>query len=303
VKERYGEGPFSIPVYVSLPPGAELAASSLIECSDSTKRDLVPTSPGILMARIEVDYRPSSVSLRVVWDGEAATGWLQQEIENSFQAVSIGVSELPGFPAKEVLPEGYRTALMPTDVWGGFVYGRGDDTHTREHVDSVLQRIAETGVTGVFIVSFLGWGGVSPLPIITIVPEPGGTITISEEDLTYFTARAHTLGLRVTLRFFGVMLNGRDNLRPILQQRHSVAWMSSFFDQYTNLMLEQATAAAHAGVDVFMLNLDDAGLHYDGSEAQWSEGIRALVEEIRQVFPGEVGYDLRMNDVSAILNG
>jgi len=302
-RERYGEGPFSIPVFVSLPPGAELAATAQIECSDGTETDLAPTSTGILMAQIEIRDLPATVSVRVIWDGEAATGWLQQEIDNSFQVISIGVPELPGFPAGITLPEGFRTALMPTDVWGSFVYGRSDDTHTREHVNSTLQRITETGASDVFIVSFLGWGNVSPLPMITVVPEPGGTVTISEEDLTYFTARAHSLGLSVTLRFFGVMLNGRDDLRPILQQHHSLAWMSSFFDQYTDLMLEQAEAATRAGVDVFMLNLDDAGLHYDGSEVQWAEGICDLVEAIRQVFPGEIGYDLRLNDVSEILNG
>ena len=173
-KQRYSEGVVEIPIFVSIPPSATSPSSLSVELRNSQIVPLSLGSSGIHLAHIEVIDLPNTVSLRIRVDGQVATPWLVQEIENSYQTISIGLSELPGSPPLFSLPEGFRSALMPTDVWGGFVYGRDDDTHTRAYIDSVLQRISETGSTDVLFVSFLGWSAVSPLPILS-TQEQGGT--------------------------------------------------------------------------------------------------------------------------------
>ena len=298
---RHGEGPFWIPVYLSLPPETPCGESYLLETSGGEEYALDRTGTGIFMTRISVPRLPHRLILRVLRDTTPVSEWLEQYVQNSYQAISIGLSgPLSSRGSSAHLPDNFRVILSPTDVWGTFVYGRHDDTHTRHYVESVLQRITEAGATDVLLASFVGWERIRPLPVLRPIVS-GGTVTVSEQDLSRFVAEAHKRGLRVILMYHAVPLPGTEHLVRDLAGPHDHEWVSSFMEQYSDFMITQAEQAARAGVDVLVLNVSDAGVVYRGHEELWSSGMGLLVDQIKETFPGSLAYALSGPEVESIL--
>ena len=280
-----------IPIYVSIPvatPRDYVFSAQVVGESEVVLHRVDETN---LVGAVPVPQIPAAVELRLFVNGDPVGPSFIVEIENGYQAITCAIPEIPGVVSQTPLPSTFHRGACVTDVWGSYLYGAHGEwptVHTRNYFEHTCLRLAEDGVTDVYVTSFIEYTQVLPTPRLQLHPGTGAG-AIGEEDLKQLTDEAHARGLRIHLMFNAYTdLNRSYFYAP----RKPASWLLALLDEYQRIIVEQADMAERCGVDGFVLNWQDGSVSYDGAEREWAEGWRSVIQSVRSRYTGVLEFNL-----------
>jgi len=297
-----GDHAFTLPVYVAVPGDTSMYDNFSMELGDGSIIDLVRVDKVDLVGCIQVLSIPIEISVTLRKNSKSMGDPYQIEIENGYQAITIGVGAGNGTVRGPLLAEDFLRGAAVTDIWGTWIYGvhnEWESVHLRNYFSPTCDRLKEDGVQDVYVTSFIKYLQIEPLPKLSM-QDCGGAEQISESDLAALVKIAHTHSLRFHLMYnaFSTTLD----MSYLWRADKTEEWIRALFTEYTNLIVDQAKMAERCGVDSFVLNWQDGAVTYRGNERLWGDLWANTIQQVRSVFSGRLEYNVPMwpdlNDIA-----
>jgi hypothetical protein len=284
-RDCYSERLTEIPVYVSADLESVSSSVFKLEIQDGETITMAGLSTTTLIGWVPILQIPGEVTVRVLKDNLPATEWATIHIENSFQAMTIGLPDAPR------LADDFVRAAGLNDLWGTYIYGVAGESvsHLRDFFEPTCARLADAGFEDVYVTSFLEWQSILPVPEMRL-SLPGGIGGISEEEMQALASTAHSFGLRLH-----VMYNAVSHLPDsshLSSGRCTRSWLQQLFDSYGAIMLREAEKAEASSVDSLVLNWQDASVNCGSHTQLWDELWSHLAESVREAFSGTLEFNV-----------
>ena len=284
-RECYSAEPVAIPVYVSAAADDIAASHFVLVTEGGLSVPLLRLSDAVLIGWLELPEVPSRLEVRVLQDGLPATDWAVIEIENTYQAVTVGIKDA------RALPSAFVQAAGLNDLWGYYIYGVDGEyvSHLRDFFEPTCTRLADAGFEDVYVTSFIQWLEILPEPRMRLSP-PSGIGGISEADMALLADIAHGHGLRLHI-MYNAVTDSQDDAY-LSEGDKSSSWVMQLFETYGLIMLDEAVKADVCGVDSIVLNWQDAWVDCAPQTSLWDELWSQLASSIRQVFGGAIEFNV-----------
>jgi len=307
-RPRTGAGPFTIPVYLSVPYLTPITDVFEVALDGQPPVAMSRVDSVNLVGIAEVQDLPRIFDVEVRRNGEVIHRIPDYPLRNAYEAITAGIASLEGVESCAPMPREFVRAAALTDIWGSYLYGAADEwrrVHLRNYFASTCDRLVEDGFTDVYVTSFLSYYQIQPMPVLDRMSErdsPGACV-IREPDLRKLVETAHERGLRFHL-MYNAYAPGEVGMGYLWQARKSEAWITSILDQYKQIIVEEAEMAERCGVDAIVLYWQHGAVTYEGQEAIWTSRWREIIHEVRKVFSGQIEFNLATGaDIRNVVEG
>ncbi|MBD3311999.1 hypothetical protein GF352_00900 [archaeon] len=203
------------------------------------------------------------------------------------------------------LPKDFIFGVNMFDTWGGN-YNFLMFENTRDHIKDSLKRVAATGSSEVYVHDFLmtnktGINHTNYEFINEVFTNDYRDESMTQEDMNNLAQEAVnnelSIGWRLNLHFIDIgefigssdITGGLQEVFNEFNQPKTEAWVRHFFQEYNQTLIQKAGMLNQAGFNYMVITPNFMNPRFHPHESLANELWKDLINNLKQVFNGEVG--------------